>query len=70
MSVLNHFHVMPVLGFAAVTVHVKVAVCPSITLYGLGGLDLTSGLSKRAQDTFKMCETHACILVLYQEKEN
>ena len=43
LSVLNHLHVMPVLGFAAVTVHVKVAVCPSLTLNGR--VDLTSGLS-------------------------
>ena len=45
LSVLIHLQVMLVFGFASVTVHISVAVFPSITLYGLDGLDFTSGLS-------------------------
>lgn len=44
LSVLNHFHRILVFGLASVTVHPKTAVCPSITLYGLETLDVTSGL--------------------------
>ena len=36
---------MSVIGFASVTVQFNVDVCPSLTLYGLDGLDFTSGLS-------------------------
>ena len=64
LSVLNHLHVMPVLGFAAVTVHAKEAVCPSLTLYGLGGLDLTSGLSKKDKKRLK-CVKHMYTYELY-----
>lgn len=46
LSVLYHLHVILELGLAAVTLHSNVAVCPSVTLYGLNALDVTSGLSK------------------------
>lgn len=46
LSVLYHLHVILELGLAAVTLHSNVAVCPSLTLYGLNVLDVTSGLSK------------------------
>lgn len=36
---------MLVFGFAEVNVHINTAVSPSRSLYGLGELDLTSGLS-------------------------
>ena len=45
VSDLNHLHVMKVLGLALITVHTNVAICPSVSVYGLGKLDLTSGLS-------------------------
>lgn len=45
LPVLNHFHCMLFFGFAAATVHSKVAVSPSKTVYGLVVGDVTSGLS-------------------------
>lgn len=44
-SVLYHCHVILELGLAAVTLHSNIAACPSVTLYGLKVLDVTSGLS-------------------------
>lgn len=44
LCVLNHFHTIPLLGFASVSIHSSVAVFPSITMYGLMVL-VTSGLS-------------------------
>lgn len=44
-SVSYHNHVMLEEGFAVVTLHSNVALFPSVTMYGLGVLDVTSGLS-------------------------
>ena len=45
LFILTHLHVMFVFGFASVTVHSNVVVCPSFTANGLRVLDFTSGLS-------------------------
>lgn len=51
-SVLVHFHVISVFGLAEVTVHTNVAKYPSITLYGLLVMDMTSGLSDKKNIMF------------------
>ena len=49
---------MLLFGFASVTVHINVAVSPSLTLYGFDVPELTSGLSNKTSDYFEMYRTH------------
>lgn len=55
LFILTHLHVMFVFGFASVTVHINVAVSPSITLYGFDRLELTSGLSSNQMYFYQRC---------------
>lgn len=65
LSVINHFHVMLVLGLAASTVHISLTVSFSFMLYValLGGVDITSGLSVTYQFNRLKFETLTMLIV-------